>query len=116
MSSTNAAPDELKQILTKYCDDKWGFHNIESVENPLTQVSEDLRYELLSSITGINGDTVLALAAYRGHTELCVTLLSSLPPADRLKLILVNKRTALHRAAYWGLHRVTIRYTELSDC
>ena len=45
---------------------------------------------------------MLTEAAYRGHTELCVTLLSSLPPDDRLKLILVKKRTALHWAAYQG--------------
>ena len=45
---------------------------------------------------------MLKVAAVRGHTELCVTLLSSLPPADRLKLILVNKYTALHWAAHWG--------------
>ena len=77
-------------------------YGTESIRNQLTKVSEDLRYELLASITDNDGDTVLTRAAYRGHTELCVTLLSSLPPADRLKLIRVNKRTALHRAAYWG--------------
>ena len=99
MSSTSTAADELRQILTEYCN---RYMNIsDSVENLLSQVSEDLRYELLSSITYSNGNTVLEQAAGRGHTELCVTLLSSLPPADRLKLILVNKRTALHWAAYW---------------
>ena len=46
--------------------------------------------------------TVLADAAYRGYTELCVILLSSLPPADRLRLILVDKRTALHLSADMG--------------
>ena len=103
MSSTNTASDELRDILTEYCHHPGGnISDKEIVENSLTQVSEALRYALLSSITNNNGDTVLTLAAYRGHTELCVTLLSSLPPADRLKLILVNKRTALHSAAYWG--------------
>ena len=64
--------------------------DIKIVENLITKVSEDLRYELLSSITDSVGYTVLKNAASRGHTELCVTLLSSLPPADRLKLILVE--------------------------
>ena len=70
-------------------------------------MSEDLRYELLSSITDSVGDTVVTVAAYRGPTELCVTLLSSLPSADRLKLILVNKDTALHATACIG-HTETV--------
>ena len=107
MSSTSTAADELRQILTEYCN---RYMNIsDSVENLLSQVSEDLRYELLSSITYSNGNTVLEQAAGRGHTELCVTLLLSLPPADRLRLIIVDvdTLTALHRAAYWG-HTETV--------
>ena len=96
MSSTNTASDELSQILTEYRNHYRNISDIKVVENPLTQVSEDQRYELLSSITDSDGNTVLTVAAYRGHTELCVTLLSSLPPADRLKLILVDDITALH--------------------
>ena len=100
MSSTNTTSGELSQILTEYCN---RYMNIsDSVKNPLTKVSEALRYELLSSITDSNGNTVLTIAAERGHTELCVTLLSYLSPADRLKLILVNKHAALHWSAYWG--------------
>ena len=102
MSSTNTTADELRQILTKFINDKRSFLNIEIVENLLTMVSEGLRYEILSVITDNYRNTVLREAAGRGHTELCVTLLSSLPPADRLKLIFVNKQTALHWAAYQG--------------
>ena len=104
MSSTNTASDELRDILTNYCNRYHSLNipDIESIKNQLTEVSEHLRYKLLSSITDIHGETVLSRAAGRGHTELCVTLLSSLPPADRLKLILVNKRTALHLAAFHG--------------
>ena len=102
MSSTNTASDELSWILTEYCHPGGNIPDIKTVENPLTQVSEALRYELLSSITDSYGHTVLTLAAYAGHTELCVTLLSSLPPADRLKLILVNDYIALHGSAYFG--------------
>ena len=102
MSPTNTASDELRKILTEYCNHYRDISDIEIVENPLTKVSEDLRYELLSSVRDRDGDTVLTAAAYRGHTELCVTLLSSLPPADRLKLILVDGHTALHWAAYRG--------------
>ena len=113
MSSTNTASDKLSRILTEYCHAGGNISAIEIVENLLSQVSEALRYELLSSVTNSFGDTVLRVAAYRGHTELYVTLLSSLPPADRLKLILVNKYTALHTAACWG-------YTEtvsgIMDC
>ena len=101
MSSTNAA-SELRDILTKYCNHYRNIPEIESVRSLLPKVSEDLRYELFSSITDSDGDTALTRAAYRGHTELCVTLLSSLPPADRLELILVNKRTGLHRASSRG--------------
>ena len=102
MSSTNTASDELGESLTEYCNFNRNISDTESVRNLLPQVSEALRYELLSSVKNSNGNTVLTRAAYKGHTELCVTLLSSLPPADRLKLILVNKRTALHCAAYQG--------------
>ena len=105
MSSTNTASDELREILADYCKPYKGISDIEIVKNLLTQVSEDLRYELLSSITEINGKTVLTEAAWRGHTELCVTLLSSLPSADRLKLILVDDITALHWAAWWAAQR-----------
>ena len=104
MSFTNTASDELRDILTKYCNHYRNIPDIErNIWNLLTKVPGALRYELLSSITDRDiGYTVLTLAAGRGHRELCVTLLSSLPPADRLKLILVNKYTALHWAAYWG--------------
>ena len=102
MSSASTAEDELGHILTEYCNLNRNISDIEIVDNLLTKVSEDLRYELLSSIRDSDGDTVLARAAWRGHTELCVTLLLCLPPADRLKLIFVNKRTALQRAACWG--------------
>ena len=107
MSYTNTASSELRQILTKYCNHYRNIPDIESIRNLLTKVSEDLRYELFSSITDSDGDTVLAEAAWRGHTELCITLLSSLPSADRLKLILVNKHTALHWAADGG-HTETV--------
>ena len=100
MSSTNTAEDELRERLTKFC--KGSFPDTENVKNLLTKVSESLRCELLSSITDSVSHTVLTRAAYRGHTELCVTLLSSLPPADRLKLILIDKPIALHWAAYRG--------------
>ena len=101
MSSTN----ELRELLTGYCNNNMNIFDTEiaaidihvvSVKNFLTKVSEDLRCELLSSITDSVSHTLLTRAANKGHTELCVTLLSSLPPADRLKLILVNKLTALH--------------------
>ena len=102
MSSTNTASDELRDILTEYCNENRNIPDIESVRTLVTKVSVALRYKLLVSITHSNGDTVLRGAAYRGHTEVCVTLLSSLPPADRLKLIIANKHAALHSAAYWG--------------
>ena len=95
MSSTNTARDELRQILMEYCYNKSNISDTESAKKLLTKVSEDLSYELLDS----DGCRVLAEAADRGHTELCVTLLSSLPSADRLKLILLEKFTALHWAA-----------------
>ena len=81
---------------------------MENVKNLLRKVSDDQRYELLSSIRhSVSGDTVLTRAATRGHTELCVTLLSSLPSADRLKLIIANKHAALHWAAFMG-HTETV--------
>ena len=82
----------------EYCYNKSNISDTESAKKLLTKVSEDLSYELLDS----DGCRVLAEAADRGHTELCVTLLSSLPSADRLKLILLEKFTALHWAAYQG--------------
>ena len=107
MSSTNTASDELRDILTTYCNHYRNNLDIKSVRSLLPKVSEDLRYELLASIRDSVGDTVLTRAACIADTKLCVTLLSSLPPADRLKLILVNKATALHSAAYRG-HTETV--------
>ena len=108
MSSTNTASDELKESLTEYCNHKRNILGIEIVKNLITKVSGDQMYELLSSITdSVRGYPVLTRAALRGHTELCVTLLSSLPSADRLTLILVDKLTALHAAAWWG-HTETV--------
>ena len=103
MSATLSAADELRQILTDYCNSLGTkCPDITGLKSLLSKVSDDQRYELLSVITDDYRNTVLTVAARRGHTELCVTLLSSLPPADRLKLILVNKRTALHWAALYG--------------
>ena len=70
--------DELREILTEYCNHKRNISDAESVKSLLTKVSEDLRYELLSSITNSGGYTVLTVAADRAHTELRFTLLSSL--------------------------------------
>ena len=79
MSSTNTASGELRQSITEYCYHDRNIPDINSIRNQLTEVSEDLRYELLSSIRdSVSGDTVLTVAAGRGHTELCVTLLSYL--------------------------------------
>ena len=108
MSSTNTASDELRKILTECCNLKWYFPDVtKSIKSLLTDVSEDLSYNLISSITDSDGYTVLTLAASRGYTEMCVTLLSSLPQADRLKLILDDKHTALHSAAAEG-HTETV--------
>ena len=104
MSSTHAAAKELlRQILTDYCrNGNAECPDIERLKNLFSKVSDDQRYELLSLITDDYRNTALALAAYRGHTELCLTLLSSLPSADRRQLILVDDITALHQAAYQG--------------
>ena len=104
MSLTQTAADKLTQILTGYHYSNYSTTHrcpdIERLKYLLSKVSGDQRYELLLSISDRVGDTVLRVAAGRGHRELCVTLLSSLPSADRLKLILVNMHTALHAAAY----------------
>ena len=104
MSSTKIAAAELRQILTDYCRSSYGAKcpDIDELRSFLSGVSENERFGLFSSIGDSNNLTVLTKAAVRGHTELCATLLSSLPPADRLKLILVNKLTALHSAACRG--------------
>ena len=103
MSSTQTTADEVKQFLSVYgkSDDPRD-PDIERLKNLIRKVSVDERYELLSSITDGDGDTLLTTAARKGHTELCVTLLSSLPSADRLKPILVDNYTVLHSAARMG--------------
>ena len=91
--SSNQTAEELSKILNDYYNSMGHIYpDIERLKNLFSEVSDAQRCELLSSI---RGDTVLTKAAELGKTELCVTLLSSLPQADRLKLILVNKRTAL---------------------
>ena len=108
MSSTQTAADELRQILTDYCNSlRTKCAVIERLRNLLSKVADDQRCDLLASLRYSNGHTVLTRAAFIGHTQLCVTLLSFLPPADRLKLILVDKLTALHLAATEG-HTETV--------
>ena len=109
MTSTQSA-DELRHILTVYCLSLGTkCPDIEKLKTLLSKVSDGQIYDFLSSIKGDVEDmpTVLTLAARMGHTGLCVTLLSSSPPADRLKLILVNKCTTLYGAAYEG-HTETV--------
>ena len=103
MSSIHRAAHELTQIVKDYCY-SYGAKcpDIERLRSVLSGVSDNERYELVSSIRDSFGYTVLTRAGERGHTELCVTLLLSIPLADRLKLILVNKRTALQAAASRG--------------
>ena len=102
MSSTQTAA-ELRRILTHYCHSYLTkCPDIERLKNLLSKVSNDQKNKLLTSTRDSNGDTVLTRAAYNGQLELCVTVLSSLPPADRLKLILEDKFTALHLAAWLG--------------
>ena len=102
MSSTQTPEGELRQIITGYCN-RPDYPDIERLKNLLNKVSGDQSYKLLSSIRDYDNNTMLTLAArQRRNTEVCVTLLSSLTPAGRLKLILVNKFTALHQASYEG--------------
>ena len=102
MSSTQTTA-ELSKILNDYYNSMGHIYpDIERLKNLLSQVSYAQRCELLSSI---RGDEVLIEAARLGKTELCVTLLSSLPQADRLKLKPVDELRAFHFAALW-------RYTE----
>ena len=108
LTSTQTAAGELRQILTDYCNSlRTKCAVIEKLRNLLSKVADDQRCDLLASIRYSNGHTVLTRAAFIGHTELCVTLLSSLPQADRLKLILDDKHTALHSAAAEG-HTETV--------
>ena len=104
MSSTQTAANELRQILRHYGRNSYGTEcpDIEIVRSFLSGVSDNERFGLFSSIRDSDNLTVLTKAAVRGHTELCVTLFSSLPPSDRLKMVIVNKYTALHHAACQG--------------
>ena len=101
--SSNQTAEELSKILNDYYNSMGHIYpDIERLKNLLSQVSDAQRCELLSSI---RGDEVLIEAAQLGKTELCVTLLSSLPQADRLKFIPVDELRPFHFAALW-------RYTE----
>ena len=102
MSSIQTA-EELSKILNDYYNSMGHIYpDIERLKNLLSEVSDAQRYELLSSI---RGDIALIEAAPLGKTELCVTLLSVLPQADKLKLIPFDELRAFHFAALW-------RYTE----
>ena len=110
MSTANTATYELRQILTDYLYDSAEVClNIERVKNLLSDLSDEQKYDLISSIKRGDGVTVLKEAARGGHTVLCYTLLSSLPQADRLKLTLADISTALHSAA-WRDHTKTISF------
>ena len=74
MSSTKTATDELSQILKEYCHPGGNISDIKVVENPLTQVSEAQRYELLSSISDEFGYNMLSVAAHRVDSIILKTI------------------------------------------
>ena len=78
MSSTQTVADELRQILTDYCNSlRTMCAVIERLRNLLSKVADDQRCDLLASIRYSNGHTVLTRAAFIGHTQLCHSALIS---------------------------------------
>ena len=78
MSTANTATYELRQILTDYLYDSAGVHlNLERVKNLLSDLSDEQKYDLISSIK--RGDGFTVLKEQQGEDiQSCVTLCSHL--------------------------------------
>ena len=88
-------------MMTQYCDFPAVHPDMKKLREVLTQLSDQQKLHILQQWYSVCG-TPLHWAAFRGHTEIISTLLTSLQSsADRLKLLTVDKlSTPLHRAAF----------------
>ena len=110
MSSTQLLQDMMRQ----YCKDRSSVYpDMKKLREVLTQLSDQQKLHILQQ--KYSGWIPLRHAAYRDHTEIISTLLTSLQSsAYRLKLLMVYERyTPLHKAAYWG---ITASVKMILDC
>ena len=127
--STQSAEKLLQYMMTQYCNWPSVYPDMKKLREVLIQLSDEQKLHilhqkysgsgipldyaanrghteivstLLSSVTQrYSGSTPLVCAAERDHTKMISTLLTSLQSsANRLKLLMVDKYTPLHYAAF----------------
>ena len=77
----------------------------EKLRELLSKDTDEQKLNILQQTKGVWDMTALHVAAYRDDAEMITTILSSLKPSDRLKLLMMRdnvKCTPLHEAAWRG--------------
>ena len=98
--STQSAEKLLQDMMREYCR-QYVYPDMKKLREVLTLLSDQQKLHLLQQ--NYSGWRLLHWAAYRDHTEIISTLLTSLQSsADRLKLLMVMEETPLHEAAIFG--------------
>ena len=101
--SRRSAEKLLQGMMTQYTK-HWPssvYPDMKKLREVLTQLSDQQKLHILQQ--KYSGWIPLRHAAYRDHTEIISTLLTSLQSsADRLKLLMVYKGTPLHVAVRFG--------------
>ena len=98
----SSSQQRLQQVLSHYLDTQQ-CPDVAEVRRLLSEVTPDVALQTLKVCESkLSTWTALARAATCNHTELIVTILSSLPQQHRLDLLMAYTFTPLHRAAYYG--------------
>ena len=104
MSSVYPDMKKLREVLTQLSDQQI----LDIIQQRYSELSPVAYALLIDHTTALQHEysvrrTPLQCAAFRDHTEIISTLLTSLQSsAYRLKLLMVMEETPLHEAAYWG--------------
>ena len=110
--STQSADQTLQDMMTQYSKSSSVYPDMKKLREVLTLLSDQQKLHILQR--EYNGWTPLQHAAFRDHTEIIITLLTSLQsPAYRLKQQTGDEYTPLHRAAWKG-HTKSVKM--ILDC
>ena len=103
--STLSAEQLLQDMMRQYCKllSSSVYPDMKKLREVLTQLSDQQKLHILQQKYSVLG-TPLDYAAFRDHTEIFSTLLTSLQSsAYRLNLLMADDQDPpLHRAAWWG--------------
>ena len=114
--STQSSEKLLQDMMRLYCAG-WSssvYPKMKKLSEVLTHLSDQQKLHILQQVYYSDWVTPLHQAAWRDHTEIISTLLTSLQSSeDRLKLLMVTKYTPLHTAAIYS-HTKSVKM--ILDC